>query len=162
PAQESDLGSGAHFGPTDVVVIAEPRSDDTTLAEVGAMLDAPTVLLALPKREGKADPKEPGWIGEDKQSAAGDVQQVLRLVDKDAKVVGDSADSWSVSNFGDATPALRHIQLIKSAKLRPLLAGPDGMLIGERREGGRRVVVLSDPDLIANHGIARGDNAEIL
>ena len=59
PVEESDLGSGAHFETNSVAVIAEPRTDDTTLEEVRAMLDAPTVLLVLPEREGKADSGAP-------------------------------------------------------------------------------------------------------
>ncbi len=161
PVRESDLGSGAHFEPNSVVVIAEPRTDDATLTDVTAMLDAPTVLLVLPKREGKADPKRPNWIGEDRLIAPSDVAAVLHLVDKDATLARDATADWNVSSYGDAQPALRHVQLMRSQRLRPLLGSAGGMLIGERRTNGRRLVVLSDPDLIANHGIARGDNARI-
>jgi hypothetical protein len=162
PVLESDLGSGAHFDPNGVTVIAEPRTDDTTLTEVRAMLDASTVLLVLPKREGKADPKRPNWIGEDLLIAPSDVQSVLSLADPKATLVRDAAtDSWDVSYYGGAQPAIRHAQLVRSQRLRPLLSSPQGILIGEIREHGKRLVVLSDPDLIANHGIARGDNAQI-
>ena len=162
PVVESDLGSGAHFEPNSVTVIAEPRTDNTTLTDVRAMLDGPTVLLVLPKREGNADPKRPNWIGEDRLIAPSDVQRVLSLADQKATLVRDAAgDSWNVSRFSGTQPAIHHPQLMHSARLRPLLAGPEGMLIGEIREHGRRLVVLSDPDLIANHGIARGDNAWI-
>ena len=146
PVVESDLGSGAHFEPNSVTVIAEPRTDDTTLTDVRAMLDAPTVLLVLPKREGKADPKRPNWIGEDRLIAPSDVQRVLSLADQKATLVRDAAgDSWNVSRFSGTQPAIHHPQLMHSARLRPLLAGPEGMLIGEIREHGRRLVVLSDP-----------------
>ncbi len=162
PVMESDLGSGAHIESGSVLVIAEPRTDDATLTDVGAMLDAPTVLLVLPKREGKADPKRPNWIGEDRLIASSDVQRALSLADEKATLIRDGeADSWNISRFSGAQPAIHHVQLMHSARLRPLLAGPEGMLIGEIREHGRRLVVLSDPDLIANHGIARGDNAWI-
>jgi hypothetical protein len=162
PVTESDLGSGAHVDANSVLVIAEPRTDDTTLTEVRAMLDAPTVLLVLPKREGKADPKRPNWIGEDRLIAPSDVERVLSLVDEKAMLVRDAAaDSWNVSHYSGAVPAIHHAQLIRSSRLHPLLAGPQGMLIGELRTRGRRWVVLSDPDLIANHGITRGDNAWI-
>ncbi len=163
PAEESNLGSGAHFDANSVTVIAEPRTDDATLDDVRAMLDAPTVLLILPKREGTADPKRPNWIGTDALIAESDVQRVLRLTDKGATVVRNaSAASWVVSSrFGNALPEIRHTQLIRSENLRPLLASEDGILIGESRAHGRRLVVLSDPDLMANHAIARGGNAQI-
>ncbi len=163
PVVESDLGSGAHFEPNSVRVIAEPRTDDATLDEVRAMLDAPTVFLVLPKREGKPDPKRPNWIGEDRLIAQSDVQQVLRLADKRATLARDApADSWNASQLGDLQPSIRHAQLIHSSRLHPLLASSAGILIGEIRERGRRLVVVSDPDMIANHGIARGDNAQIV
>jgi hypothetical protein len=162
PVVESDLGSGAHFEANSVTVIAEPRTDDATLTDVRAMLDAPAVLLVLPKREGKADPKRPNWIGEDRLIAPSDVQRVLNLIDRQATLLRDAAsDSWSVSHFFGAQPAIHHAQLMRTGRLRPLLANPQGILIGEIREHGRRLVILSDPDLIANHGIARGDNAQI-
>jgi hypothetical protein len=162
PVVESDLGSGAHVDSNSVLVIAEPRTDDVSLSEVSAMLDAPTVLLVLPKREGKADPKRPNWIGEDRLIAPGDVQRVLRLADEKATLVREAAtDSWSISNYSGAQPAIRHAQLLQSSRLHPLLASPQGILIGELRTRQRRLIVLSDPDLMANHGIARGDNAWI-
>ena len=163
PVEESDLGSGAHFEANSVAVIAEPRTDDTTLEDVAAMLDAPTVLLVLPKREGKADPKQPNWIGTDNLIAEGDVQRVLRLADKDATLVRNAAvGAWMVSSrFGNALPEIRHTQLIRSKNLRPLVASENGILIGEARVRGHRLVVLADPDLMANHAIARGDNAQI-
>lgn len=163
PVVESDLGSGAHFEANSVAVIAEPRTDDTTLDDVRAMLDAPTVLLVLPKREGKADAKQPGWIGTDSLMAEGDVQQVLRLADKDATLVRNAVGgTWTVSSrFGNALPEIRHTQLIRSKNLRPLVASGNGILIGETRVRGHRLVVLADPDLMANHAIARGDNAQI-
>src|SRR5262249_12499255 len=99
--------------------------------------------------------------GEDRLIAPADVQRVLRLVDERATLAREApADSWSVSSHS-ALPAIRHAQLMRSSRLHPLLAGRQGMLIGELRRRGRRLVVLSDPDLIANHGIARGDNAWI-
>jgi hypothetical protein len=162
PVVESDLGSGGHVESNSVLVIAEPRTGDATLTEVGAMLDAPTVLLVLPKREGKADPKRPNWIGEDRLIAPSDVQRVLSLADEKATLVRDAAaGSWNVSRYSGAEPSIHHAQLMRSSRLHPLLANPQGILIGELRTRGKRLVVLSDPDLIANHGIARGDNAWI-
>jgi hypothetical protein len=152
PVSISEAGSGAHLEPGSVLVIAEPRTDETTLDEVRAMLTAETVLLVLPKRMGKTDPHRPNWIGEDQLVPEDAARKVLQLADPVATLVrSSSANSW----------AIHSLQLIHSNRLRPLLAAGDGILIGEWREHGRRLVVLSDPDLIANYSLARGDNSVI-
>src|SRR5215471_739059 len=153
PASISESGSGGHVGPEDVLVIAEPRIDESTLAEVNAMLAARNVLLVLPKRTGKPDPDKPYWLAADKLVAEDAVKRVLHLADREASVVRDAAAPPGV--------AIKRVQLIRSQKLRPILAGPDGILIGERRIGNRRIVILSDPDLIANHALARGNNSVV-
>ncbi|MGA2131888.1 MAG: DUF4350 domain-containing protein [Bryobacteraceae bacterium] len=160
PVAISESGAGAHLETGSVLVIAEPRLDETTLQEVGAMLSTGTVLLILPKRTGKSDPHRPNWIGEDQLVPLAAAATVLRLADPSAKLVRDAAaNSWTGSLPG--APSIRAPQLIHSRILRPLLASGDGILIGERRLHGRRIMVLSDPDLIANYSLARGDNAAI-
>jgi hypothetical protein len=160
PTEISENGSGAHVGPGDVLLVAEPRTDQTTLGEVKAMLDARTVLLVLPKRTGKPDPNRPYWLLQDKLVAEADVNAVLHLVDNNASIVRAAAISEVA---GDDTlsgsPSLNKPQLMRSKLLRPMLTAPEGMLIGERRLGSRRIVVLSDPDIISNHALAHGDNS---
>jgi hypothetical protein len=156
----SENGSATHIGPGDVLLVAEPRTDQTTLAEVKAMLDARTVLLILPKRTGKADRDRPYWLSEDKLLAEGDVQAVLRLVDANASIARVSAMSGLASDDSlTGSPSINKPQLMHSKLLRPMLAAPEGVLIGERRIGNRRIVVLSDPDIISNHALTRGDNS---
>ncbi|KIC41338.1 hypothetical protein RA27_10975 [Ruegeria sp. ANG-R] len=56
-------------------------------------------------------------------------------------------------------------QLFTSAACAPLIGSPDAMLLAECPlagvEGDARVLVLSDPDLLNNHGLRMGDNATI-
>jgi hypothetical protein len=77
-AEISEIGSGAHVGPGDVLLVAEPRTDKTTLSEVTAMLNSRTVLLVLPKRTGKPDRDRPYWLAQDKLVAEGDWSIPLR------------------------------------------------------------------------------------
>jgi hypothetical protein len=153
PVSASEAGSGAHLAAGSVLVIAEPRADETTLQEVRAMLSAETVLLVLPKRIGRADPKRPNWIGEDQLVPETTADKVLHLVDPAATIARRTGDPPA------GGPSIRGLQLIHSKMLHPLLAVGDGILVGERREQGRRVAVLSDPDMISNHGLALGGNA---
>jgi hypothetical protein len=53
------------------------------------------------------------------------------------------------------------VQLIGNSKMTALISSPDGILLGEIREGNRRIWVLADPDIIENHGIGAADNATL-
>jgi hypothetical protein len=46
--------------------------------------------------------------------------------------------------------------------MTPLVGGKDGILLGEIEDEGRKIWVLSDPDVLSNHGIVRGDNAAFM
>ncbi|HTP32719.1 MAG TPA: DUF4350 domain-containing protein [Candidatus Acidoferrales bacterium] len=162
PAEISESGSGVHVAEGDVLVVAEPRTDDATLEEVRAMLTAHVVLLVLPKRGGKADPNKPYWLGADTLLAADEVARVLHLLDAEAVLVRNaSLEGLTGSRAMPGSVAIARPQLVRSKRLRPLMAARDGILVGEYRELGRRLVLLSDPDLIANHGLTRADNAVV-
>jgi len=162
PVTSSVAGSGGHLEPGSLLVIAEPRSDSGTLDEVRAMLIADAVVLALPKRVGDADRKRPNWLGHDEILSSEDVTRVLRLVDGQASIVRvESFGPLAASRLGAGEPVIHRAQLIRSSSIKPLLASPDGVLIGEYTRRGRKVVVLADPDLISNFGLPQGNNATI-
>jgi Domain of unknown function (DUF4350) len=162
PVRASEAGSGAHVSADDVLVIAEPRTDPATIAEVRTMLIAASVVLVLPKRSGEADAKRPNWLGHDHLFAGADVEQVLHVVDPGGAVVRVHADGpWASRDFYPPAPTLQFPQLIRSATIQPLLAAPQGILIGQLQHGSNKVLVISDPDLIANFALARGNNASI-
>ena len=46
-------------------------------------------------------------------------------------------------------------------RLQPLIAGKDGMLLGQLIRRNQKIWVLSDPDVIANHGLAEPGNAAL-
>ena len=73
--------------------------------------------------------------------------------------IGRPASVGAWRNEGiEGEPQLRQPQLVRSAKLCPLVSTAEGMLLARlcRRPN---VVVLADPDVLANHGLWRGDNA---
>ncbi|HJZ94911.1 MAG TPA: DUF4350 domain-containing protein [Candidatus Solibacter sp.] len=156
----SEEGSGVHVGPSDVLVVGEPRSDSTTLREVKAMLEARTVLLVLPKRTGKPDNDRPYWLANDSLVAPEDANAVLHLVDPRAEIARVSSMSAVAGEIGGG-PSIHKPQLMRHTDMRPMLATPEGILMAERRIGARRIVVLSDPDIISNHALATGDNSVI-
>ena len=47
------------------------------------------------------------------------------------------------------------------AKLIPIVSSPEGILLGELGRADGRVLVLADPDILATHGLGKGDNANL-
>jgi len=152
----SESGSGGFVSRDDVLVIAEPRSDEATLDDVRVMLTSGNVVLVLPKRKGSPDPNRPNWLGKDELLANEAILPVLRLVDKQAELVRGAPPS---AFSGGYDLRIDHPQLVRSKLLTPVIASPEGILAGELRTRTSRILVLSDPDLIANHGLTRGDHA---
>lgn len=125
-------------------------------------------LIALPKWQ--ADPvaaRQAGiWRRRDHVQGVsltppGAVRSLARalLGDGEARIVRKpTADDWD-SKLGDADILLDQPQLIASSKLEPLVSTSDGILIGQ--VPGTRIAVLSDPDLIANHGLRKTGNAQL-
>lgn len=143
-----------------LLVLAEP--DSGMLAESGAeLLSSPCWLLILPKWRGVEDEKHPGRIAEAEplpvETAA---RTYLTFADGAGTVVRTLWPSaWAVNELGVTPAGGEVIQLVRSAKMRPVVGTKAGMLVGELREGESRVWVLSDPDVLSNHGLVRGDNA---
>lgn len=123
-------------------------------------------LIALPKWQ--ADPvaaREAGiWRRRDHVQGVsllppGAVRSLARAVleDREARIVRKPAAGGWNSELGDVDIRLDSPQFIASSKLEPIVASPDGILIGQIP--GTGIAVLSDPDLIANHGLRLGGNA---
>jgi hypothetical protein len=161
-----------------VVALLEPRigpEDDERRAKHVAIEDASGALLVvLPKREPLPDPLRPGFVAGAELLPVDAPQRILERFDRDAKVVRPerSIAAWR----GELpAPTLDRPQLIQSEELVPLLASDEGILVGEivfdedeeddEGEGAappERHLIVSDPDLLATHGLGRGDNAVIL
>ncbi len=149
-----------------VLVFAEPNPPAglLELQHLGARIEmADEVLVVLPKRTGQADPEHRSWLGEDGLLD-------LAAVEARYKALGDiagerhrlsirrvaAATAWT--GAGPAPDLPGPIQLVDAEACdEVLLACDEGVLIG--RIG--VLWVLADPDLIANHGLGRGDNAAI-
>jgi len=87
------------------------------------------------------------------------VEEVLEDAGVEGQVVRTRSGSWQSDTF-DVAPTLGTVQVMVSRSMKPLLESSEGMLIGEvTLSSGHHVVVLSDPDLLANFAIFRGDNA---
>jgi hypothetical protein len=126
-----------------------------------AMRSGLPVLIVLPKWRGYARPFS-DRVSEVLPHEQAVVQAVAREIAADAEIVRpDTVGAWQNASGVQGTPTLEHPQLVKSAELCPLVSSEQGILIGQlcRRPS---IAVLADADLLANHGLWRGDNAVLV
>lgn len=158
---KSQHNSLAKLGAGSVLVVAEPRPAAQPEADLRALLNARTVLLVLPKWRGEPSERHRGWISEATQKSEADARWALRLVADRGEVVRVPSTGGFLVNQLRAVPTLAApMQLMQGGRLRPVVASAAGILVGEIVERSRRVLVLADPDAIANHGLAEPGNAE--
>jgi len=148
-----------------VLVVAEPviaagETEDDRAMELAR--DASRMLVVLPKRWGAADRSHPRWLGFGGTGELAAAQRVLDRLVIEGTVVRPTRSIESGDWAGPLpAPTLDAPQLIRSDALTPLVSCADGILAGEvvDEDDEWHVVVLADPDIIATHGLGRGDNA---
>ena len=163
------------------LIVAEPEQKYLSSDEGVKLLSARRLLLVLPKWEGYQDPERPAWIEDAALLPAAYARNVLSLASWDGEIVRRPWPArWKTNTIGFTPAGNGTIQLILPASppslpgapgqppltgappLRTLVGNDDGILVGERVEDGRKVLVLADPDILANHGIGKGDNAAFM
>ncbi len=160
--------SGARAGDRAVLLLAEPSiaGDEQRAQLTAALASASRTVLVLPKRTGDEDPEKRAWLERSDLLMPGEVTLVLAAAGLGGEVHRTDASivNWSAGDSRLPTaPALHTAQLISgSEQLEPLLANEHGILVGYYDDDeGHEIVVIADPDLLANHGLADGDNAAI-
>ena len=153
-------------GDSGLLVIAEPP---VALAATGQksdilkdLSDAPRVLYVLPKWRGTADPEKPHWLRKAELLPAKYVRSVLWRVETSTEIARPSElTEWSSGRF--TAPSISHRpQLITGGQLVPIISTAEGMLLARSVHRDVKRWVLSDPDILANHGIGDGDNAALI
>jgi len=162
PVVKSRSSSLEKLSPGSVLVIAEPRRNDQSEDAIRTLLKARTILLVLPKWIGQASEQKDGWLRQVDERPTLDAQWALDLIASRGEVVRErSAVQWT-TNALHITPAVDlPVQLVRGDRLRPIIGAMQGMLVGEISERDRKIWVLADPDVIANHGLVREGNAAL-
>jgi len=144
-----------------LLVLAEPGLGGPAEAALEELLERPgATLVVLPKREGRPDVKRPLWLGASRLLPPAVPERLLRQLGISGEVVRPgSVQGWTTGGLPE--PDLDGPQLVRSADLLPVVSSAAGILVGERETEAGRLVVLSDPDLIASHGLWRGGNAPL-
>jgi hypothetical protein len=148
------------------------RENARALFHMAGDMDAPFVVV-LPKWHGRTLRKPEGlWVH----------QADLLSLDSSAKplelLTSNAIDASNLGRHTASTPrevACRTSSenfkaefvspqwLVPGEGVEPIVSTPDGALIARVNNGYvRPFFVISDPDLLNNHGLARADNAEIL
>ena len=167
PLLVSRHASAERAGRGALLLVAEPRLGEEGAARerrLKSMLaSARTALLVLPKWTGRPDPQRPDWIGPVSPVGDEEIQRLLAAASVPASVT-HLADPLDRCDGSDAVVAWPQPQLLSatSGDLRAVVTCRGGVLLGEvTRPGGQRLFVLSDPDVIANHGLGGGDHARL-
>lgn len=161
PVLVSRSDSALKAGPNDLLIVAEPPAEQKEDEYLLGLLEADRVLLVLPKWVATADFANRHWARQVYRLSSGDADDILQIVASrgSTRIVQREID-WTRNRFGREA-SLAQPQLMMSDRLTPLIDTNLGMLLGQAEDSYGRLWVLSDPDLISNQGLRRGDNAVI-
>lgn len=158
------------------LILAEPHLMKGGDEELGRrarqmLASSPNTLLVLPKRDGVQDDLEKDWVGAVFFVPEYDVRHVLEQAGLGAIVPRRTFTHSNQMSWRALAPKLAHtptipdVQLLPpSPMLRPLIETDQGTLLAEAvgpSAAGGRLLVLSDPDVLANHGLHEGENAAL-
>ncbi|NJM92924.1 MAG: hypothetical protein HC861_10175 [Rhodospirillaceae bacterium] len=153
-AEKAGLGS--------LLVLAEPDGSEISEEMVGDLRNAPHGLLVLPKWDGRRDGAKPRWVETMNMVPEETVDAVLQAAQMNAVVKRmEGTFTLDVPKLGGRIELTDPQVIIDARGLTPVVAFKGGILIGETSLGSGTRWVLSDPDLISNHGIDQGDNAVV-
>ncbi len=160
PVIASHSHSRDRLGDGGVLVLAEPKPDPQSLERTRKLVGADAVLLILPKWNGLASVEHPGWIKQAGVTSPFEPEFALSLVDVEGTVMrGPPAESWDRNAIGVSPAVAAPMQFIRSKEIKPLVAHGDQVLVGEVVKRGRHIVVVADPDILSNAGLAKPVNA---
>ena len=149
----------------DLLLVLAPDLSINTVEDMQRLLEGKRrVLVALPKwcqrATGLSTGVPPGWIESAAPLSEATVAKVAHGVVGQATIHRPGSGITWTGPLG-AAPEIERPQLVMDSALRPLVASSDGVLVGEvpGDDTGSKILVLTDPDPIANHGLHRGDNA---
>jgi hypothetical protein len=140
-----------------VLVLIEPRA---TREEIESMLGSVTrALVVLPKWTGIEDREHPGWIVDAELVAKSDVDVVIQGLGIQGGVVRESPRRWDFSRFKRPPVVASPPQTLRSINVDDFISADGAVMLGSLQSQPLHWV-LTDPDIVANHGVS--DNAELI
>jgi hypothetical protein len=151
-----------HITERDLIIIAEPDIRLFNAERLESLSrEKARVLIVLPKWAVWPSSEHPGWIDRAELLPLESIQILADMVIEGSTTTRSSVETLSLNRFPEWSPTLGDAQFVTSLDLRPIVSGADGNLMAYVESANLRVAVLSDPDLIANHGLHLGDNAHL-
>jgi hypothetical protein len=158
-------GDAEDPGPADaeIVVFAEPNLPAPPSVAAKIARSPGRTLVVLPKWKGTGNPRRSRWIAEIEPIPPAKIENFFASIVPDGRIVRRTwPTQWETNRLGIAPTGSGMAQLMLSPGLEILVGGESGILLGELREGGKTAWILSDPDVMSNHGIGNGDNAAFM
>jgi hypothetical protein len=160
PVMRSSRGAQGAAGKNGTLVLAEPDMRYLLSVESLQILETPRLLLVLPKWAGVSDGQRRGWISSARMLPAISPESTLSLVAGGAQVVrGPWPVVWPINEMGATPGGYGDVQLMRCDGMRTIVGSGDVALVGEFEAKSGVVWVVSDPDVVSNHGIIRGENS---
>jgi hypothetical protein len=165
PVVKKRIGSATDDSKASLLIIAEPEVSAAYEANGFALGRSANVLVILPKWVAERDDHHQGWVREVEAAPEGNANWVLSILGVSGALArgSESAPLSEALTINDlmAVPTLpTDLQLIAKSTLTPVVATSAGVLIGEKTQRGHRIWVVSDPDILSNHGLFEGTNAQ--
>jgi hypothetical protein len=165
PVVKKRIGSVSEDSKASLLIIAEPAVSAAYEANGFAFGKAGNVLVILPKWLGEADEHHQGWVSDVEAAPEGNSEWVLSILGVPGKLARGAKDAplnslLTINDLSVAPTLPADLQLIAKSTLTPVVATSAGVLIGEKMLRGHRIWVVSDPDILSNHGLFEGNNAQ--
>ncbi len=160
PVLVSRYDSAAKAGSSSLLVIAEPLAPTATPSALKRLLGARNVLVVLPKWDGNPSLLIQDWLAGAELLPATEPAGILTNVLGEGQVTRPEG-GLALDTGPFPAPTLAAPQLFQAPRIEPVIGGRQGVLLGRVSRGWNTIWVLSDPDILSNHGIGLGDNARL-
>ncbi len=145
-------------GKNRLLLLAEPPTD--WRPDMAALFAAERVLIVLPKWIGFADPSARGFVATVSLQQKARVEAVLKRIAPEATI---SREEPTTSDCDTSDMPAVSIDKPQLMSLVGKVVCPSGNLLSFAKANGRGTIwILSDPDVMNNHGLDNGDNAAFM
>ncbi len=160
PASIGRRQSGRRVGDNGLLIIAEPSPSTQGGVMAATMTGQVRVaLVVLPKRWVPFGERDGDRVTGNGLYSERRIQNLLDRLGMPSVVHRSSSPQRAVrSPWPHLTLDVDNLQTLNAVNLTPVISTKDGVVFGFKNTGSRTIWFLSDPDLIANHGLGRGDN----